>query len=200
MLDYFENDYSPQTEKLQNEKKVIQEVIKIWNALQNKRIYNFDLKPENIMIKKKDNGKGYDIKLIDFTFANKDLHKPLLLTSEPLYGFFDNNFLKPNWNTYYKYVKLKFVLKSLMLIKTERNNDLKQLVNDILYLGANQKQYESQQNFFNSFQNFFYDNNEQFKEKDLTVKEILQVLNFSEQDINEIKRNKTINRKKFKSF
>ena len=61
MDDYFRDNNHIQIRNIEQEKDVVTKVIQILNDLQNKDIYNFDLKPGNIMI---DNNSN--IKFIDY--------------------------------------------------------------------------------------------------------------------------------------
>ena len=173
MIHYFCGDKYQQAKKhhknFDEEKQIIKKVLEIWKNLEQQKIYNFDLKPGNIMIKKKNDG-SYDIKLIDCeSFVNiEELDQKIIVcTTEPLYGWDSPEFINKgkNFQTYYKFVKLKFVLESFYFI-TNNNNNLEQLVQNIINLSNNKiGTFTKMSNMLGSFHNFFYDKNYKFKKK-----------------------------------
>ena len=92
--------------------KIIKEVLNIQQNLENKKLYNFDLKPANIMVRE-DKSKGtFEIKLIDYEGIAPEGSTCLVSTYRLSY---DNCFLadKDLRSAYNDYIKFIFILNVL---------------------------------------------------------------------------------------
>ncbi|WP_413853492.1 hypothetical protein, partial [Candidatus Ruminimicrobium bovinum] len=106
---------------------IIKEVLKIQNKLEKQGLYNYDLKPENVMIKRKEGNKDdFEIKLIDYEGVVPKDSTTVISTYVLKNGgyFLADNTLR---TAYYNYIKFAFMLDVFSLDSDDPMNYLNEL-------------------------------------------------------------------------